>query len=316
MSSTAAEKIKVLPLRKRISNNKLLLLIFLPGLIHLLIFKYAPMFGLIIIFQDYNPFRGFVKSDWVGLKHFIDIFELRQSFKLMWNTLMLGVYRLVFGFPAPIILALIINEIRQTTFKRVFQTISYIPYFISNVVVVSIAAIVLSPRSGIVNKILVAVFNIEPIYFLIQPGLFRPIYTLSGIWKTAGWSAIIYLAALSAINPELYEAAYVDGARRLRQVWHVTLPGITPTIVVLLIISIGGIFGAGFELAFLYQNSFNLNHSEILPTYIYKIGLAGTLGLPKYSFAAALGVFQSLVNIILLVGANAISRKVNATSLW
>ena len=314
--STQDVTVKRESLRKRLADNRLLLLIFLPGLLHLLIFKYAPMFGLIIIFQDYNPFRGFLNSDWVGFKHFIDIFELRHSFKLMWNTLMLGVYRLVFGFPAPIILALIINEIRQSAFKRVVQTISYVPYFISNVVVVSIAAIALSPRSGIVNRILVGVFNIEPIYFLIVPGLFRPLYTLAGIWKTAGWSAIIYLAALSAINPELYEAAYVDGARRLRQAWHVTLPGITPTIVVLLIIAIGGVFGAGFELAFLFQNSFNLNHSEILPTYIYKIGLAGLQGLPKYSFAAALGVFQSLINIILLIGANALSRKLNETSLW
>jgi putative aldouronate transport system permease protein len=302
-------------LRKRLKDHRLLLLIFLPGLIHLLIFRYAPIFGLVVAFQDYSPFQGVLRSEWVGLEHFREILELRQVFTLMWNTLMLGVYRLVFGFAAPILLALVINEIQQPTFKRVVQTLSYLPYFISNVVVVSIVATVLSPYSGLVNRIL-GLFNIEPIYFMVQPGFFRPIYTLSEIWKTAGWSAIIYLAALSNINSELYETAYSDGAGRLRQAWHVTLPGITPTIIILLILNIGGLFGAGFELAFLYQNSFNLHHSEILDTYIYKIGLAGSFGLPKYSFAAAIGIFQSVINITFLYGANLLARKYTEESLW
>lgn len=316
MNTKVGATIKVASLRQRVHDNRILLLIFLPGLLHLLIFKYAPMFGLIIIFQNYNPFRGFLKSDWIGFENFRKLFEMRNVLKLMGNTLMLGVYRLIFGFPVPILLALVINEIRATKFKRVFQTVSYLPYFISNVVVVSIVSIALSPYSGIVNKVLVALFKIEPIYFLVKPGLFRPIYTLSGIWKTAGWSAIIYLATLSSINPELYEAVYMDGAGRFRQAWHVTLPGLTPIIVVLLILNIGSLFGAGFELAFLYQNSFNLQYSEILATYIYKIGLAGTQGLPKYSYAATIGVFQSVINIILLYGANFLSRKISGSSLW
>lgn len=291
--------------------------IALPGFLYYMIFLYAPMFGLIIVFKDYNVFRGFLDSPWVGLKHFIRLFEEPIVFRAMLNTLTLGFMSILFSFPVPIVLAILIHEMKSRVYKRVIQTTTYLPHFLSMVTIVAMMSqYVFSPSGGIINIFLSKVLRMEPVYFLVKEEFFRPIYIFITIWKSAGWGSIIYLAALSNIDMNLYDAAKIDGAGKLRQIWHVTLPGLLPTIVVLLILNFGNVFGAQFELTFLLQNSFNRNVSEILETYVYNYGIASSSGLPKYSFTTAVGMFQSVVNLIMIVTVNSISRKVTQNSLW
>lgn len=286
-------------------------LFLLPSIIYIFIFKYIPMYGLQIAFKDFNGALGIWGSKWVGLQHFANFIEGYYFWPVIRNTLEIAVYSTVIGFPFPIILALMLNEVGSHKYQKFMQTVLYAPHFISTVVMAGIIIIMLSPTAGIVNF---AIENLgfEKQYFMIQPEAFKHIYVWSGVWQEMGWGAIIYLAALSAVNQELHEAATIDGANRIQRIWHINLPTIKPTIVILLILSIGSIVNVGFEKAFLLQNDLNLQASEVISTYVYRRGLISG----NYSFASAVGLFNSIINGILLIIVNLIARRVNETSLF
>ncbi|MNH89045.1 putative multiple-sugar transport system permease YteP [compost metagenome] len=292
-------------------RSKYLWLLFLPCLLYFAIFRYAPMFGLIITFKDYNVFKGIVASEWVGFKYYRLFFENPDFFLLIRNTFLLGVYKLVFGFPAPIILALMLNELKNAVFKKFIQTVSYLPHFISNVIVASMVIMFLSPTSGLVNQI-IQLLGFDPINFMVEPGMFRPIYVLSEIWQHIGWETIIFLAALTAVDPQLYEAADIDGANRWRKLWSVTIPGIMPAIVIVFILNVGKVLEIGFEKVFLMYNPAIYETSDIISTYVYRVGLIQG----NFSYASAIDLFMGIISLIFIYSANAISRKVGETSLW
>ncbi|WP_272038150.1 ABC transporter permease [Paenibacillus sp. JJ-100] len=293
------------------NKNKALWLLFLPCLLYYLIFRYAPMFGLVITFKDYNLFKGIWASDWVGFKYYQMFLENPDFWPLMKNTFLLGLYKLVFGFPAPILLAILLNEVRKAAFKRFVQTVSYLPHFISNVIVVSMVIMFLSPTGGLINNLLAGI-GIAPINFMNEPGLFRGIYVLSEIWQHIGWETIIYLAALTAIDPQLYEAADMDGASRLRKIWHVTLPGIAPAIVITLILNIGKVLEIGFEKVFLMQNPAIYDTADIISTYVYRVGMVQG----NFSYGASIDLFMGVISLIFIYTANLLSRRFSETSLW
>lgn len=293
------------------NKNKALWLLFLPCLLYYLIFRYAPMFGLVITFKDYNLFKGIWASHWVGLKYYRMFLDNPDFWPLMKNTFLLGLYKLFFGFPAPILLAILLNEVRKAAFKRVVQTVSYLPHFISNVIVASMVIMFLSPTGGLINNLL-GVIGIGPINFMNEPGLFRGIYVLSEIWQHIGWETIIYLAALTAIDPQLYEAADMDGASRMRKIWHVTLPGISPAIVITLILNIGKVLEIGFEKVFLMQNPAIYDTADIISTYVYRVGMVQG----NFSYGASIDLFMGVISLIFIYTANYISRRVSETSLW
>ncbi|GIP34669.1 sugar ABC transporter permease [Paenibacillus sp. J2TS4] len=292
-------------------KNKWLYLLFLPVFIWYVLFAYWPMYGLVISFQDYNIVKGIAGSDWAGFKHFKDFFNDPYFFRLIRNTFLLNFYGLLFGFPVPILLALMFNEIRSLWLRKLSQTISYLPHFISTVVVAGMALTFLSPSSGIIN-VLINKLGWESIHFFQEPEWFRTIYVGLGIWQSAGFSAIIYFAALSGISPELYEAARMDGANRWNQMRYITLPGLVPTIVILLILNIGGMLGADFQKIILLYNSTIYETADVLNTYVYRKGLLDY----NFGFATTVGLFQGIVGFVLVYMANWISRKVNETSLW
>ncbi|MBW7458533.1 ABC transporter permease [Paenibacillus sepulcri] len=296
---------------KRLNQSKYLLLLFLPCLVYYILFKYLPMFGLVISFKDYNLFKGVWASDWVGLKYYHMFFESPEFFQLFRNTFLLGVFNVVFGFPMPIILALCLNEVKQVLFKRFVQTVSYVPHFISNVVVVGMVVMFLSPTTGIVAHF-VKMFGLQPVNLLVQPEWFRPIYVLADIWQHAGWGSIIFLAALTAIDPQLYEAAEIDGASRWKQLWNVTIPGITPAIVIMLILNVGHIIDIGFEKVFLLMNPATYETADIFSTFVYRTGL--TLG--NYSYGTTVDLFTGIISLFFIYTVNYISRKISETSLW
>ena len=296
---------------RRIWASKYLYLMFLPVFLYYVIFRYAPMLGLSIAFKNYNAFLGFDKSPWVGFKYFQQFFNSIYLWRLVSNTLLINLYDLVFNFPAAIILALLLNEVQNRRFKKVTQTITYLPYFVSSVVIASMVVQFLSPSSGIINNLIAAAGG-ERQYFLTQPGAFRTIYTLMNLWKNIGWNSIIFLAAISGINGELYEACMVDGGGYLRRMWHITLPGIAGTIVVLLIMRLGHVMDAGFETILLLQNNANLETSDVIGTYVYRRGLKGG----EYSYATAVGMFQSVIGFAMVIFANWLSRRYSETSLW
>ncbi|GBG07567.1 hypothetical protein PAT3040_02120 [Paenibacillus agaridevorans] len=295
----------------RFNRSKYLLILFLPALVYYILFKYVPMFGILISFKDYNAFKGVWESQWVGIKYYKLFFESPDFLKLLRNTILLGVYKIIFGFPAPIILALLLNEVRIQVVKRVAQSISYLPHFISNVVVVSMMFLFLSPSNGIVNQ-LVEWFGYESINFMQNDHYFRSLYVLSGIWQHIGWETIIYLAALSAIDPQLYEAARVDGANRWHQLRHITVPGISSAIIILFILNIGQVLDIGFEKVLLMLNPSIYNTADVLSTYVYRTGIQAM----NYSYGTAIDLFTSVVNLAFILSANWISRKVSNTSLW
>jgi putative aldouronate transport system permease protein len=298
-------------IKKQFLQSKYLLILFLPGLLYYIIFRYLPMYGVIIAFKDFNAVKGILGSEWVGMKHFISFFNNPNAWRLIRNTIALSGYGLLWGFPAPIILALLLNEIKNSSAKRIFQTVSYMPHFISTVIVVGMVINFLSPTDGIINKFIVA-FGGEPIFFMKEPGWFRTVYIASGIWKEVGWGAIIYIAALTGINPEIYEAAIVDGANRWKQLIHVTLPGIAPTVTIMLILRIGSLMDVGFEKVMLLYNSLLYEKADIISTYVYRRGIEGA----NFSFATAIGLMDSLIGLVLIVSANKISKKISEESLW
>ncbi|NOU86309.1 ABC transporter permease subunit [Paenibacillus sp. LMG 31460] len=288
--------------------------LIIPGMLYFLIFDYIPMFGIIVAFKDISPFEGvsaIFTSEWVGFKHFIRFWNSYYFWNVMRNTLLISGYKLLFGFPASILLALLLNELRHAVYKRIVQTISYLPHFISTVVVAGLAMMVLSTDGGMVNAIIVQ-FGGQPIHFLGDPTYFRSVLIISHVWQTIGWGSILYLAAMTGIDPGLYEAAKMDGAGRTRQAWHITLPGIAPVIVILLILSIGGLLNAGFEKVLLLYSPAVYEVADIIDTYVYREGLSKL----DYSFATAVGLFKNVLAMFLILGANYMAKKMNQTGIW
>jgi len=290
---------------------KALYLISIPGILFFLLFKYVPLLGAVIAFQNYNLFAGFQGSPWVGLTHFKRMFSHYDFLRILGNTLLLGIYDLAFAFTAPIVLALLLNEVRLVLYKKIVQTIIYAPHFLSWVIVSGIFVGVLSPSSGVVN-VIIGWFGVDPIYFLGEDSYIRTILVSSGLWRDVGWGTIIYLAALAGINPDLYEAAEMDGASRWRQTLAITIPALLPVITILFLLKIGDFLDYGFERVFVFQNPLNLQNSEILDTYIYKAGL----NQMQYSYATAIGLFKSVVGLTLLSIANFLSKKASGESLY
>lgn len=289
---------------RRLRRDKWLYFMLIPGAVYFILFKYAPMWGLLLAFKDYQPYLGFMGSEWVGLKHFNRLFHDPVFWMLLRNTLILASYNIFFFFPAPILLALMLNEVRREGFKRVVQTMIYVPHFVSWVVVVGIAYTFFTLDGGLVNEALVAM-GAEKINFLVSTEWFRPMITLEVIWKETGWGTIIFLAALSGVDPQLYEAARMDGAGRMRQLWHVTLPAIRSTIIILFILRLGTFLDTGFEQIFLMLNSINREVGEVFDTYVYTAGI--TQG--QFSFSTAVGLFKSIVGFVLVISANWLVKK-------
>ena len=289
---------------RRLWKEKYLFLLLLPGLIYFIVYRYVPMLGNIIAFQDFSPFQGFLHSDWVGMKHFMKIFEDKEVVRVIWNTLYLSFLQILFAFPASIILSLLLNEVRNGKFKRIVQSIVYLPHFLSWVVVIGIATVFLK-TNGVVNQLLHSAFGMEPLAFMQEPGWFMPLIVLEVIWKETGWGTIIFLAALAGVSPALYEAAIVDGANRWRQIWHITLPAIRSTIVILLILRLGSVLDVGFEQIFLMLNPLNKEIGNVLDTFVYFKGIEQS----DFSFATAVGLFKSFVGLVLIVGANRLAKR-------
>lgn len=288
-----------------------LYLIFLIPLIWYLVFMYAPMYGLQIAFKHYNSSLGILGSKWVGLQYFNQFFSSYYFGSLLVNTLVLNVYQMAVGFPIPILLALIINEIHVRPLKKAVQNITYIPYFLSVVVVVSMLNLFSNPAYGVFNQI-GAVFGAAPVDYFAKEEYFRSLYVFSNVWQNMGFNSVIYIAALSAIDPQLYEAAEIDGASRMQKILHVSLPCIMPTIVILFIMRVGSLMNVGFEKVLLMQNSVNMGTSDVISTFIYRNGIQKG----QFSYSAAVGIFNSLINLGLLLGANSLTRKLGDNSLW
>ncbi|MFT4260313.1 ABC transporter permease [Microbacterium sp.] len=292
------------PWWQSIWRHRALYLMAIPGIAYFIIFKYVPMGGLIIAFQDYSPFRGIGASPWVGFDHFIRFFSEPTFAMLLVNTVSVSLLLLVFSFPMPIILALLLNELRSKLFQRSIQTIIYLPHFMSWVIVVSLFYVLLTTDGGSINALLQS-WGWDAVPFLTDPNWLRPLYTVQEIWKTAGWGTIIYLAAMTGVDMELYEAAELDGAGRWLQTWHITLPAIRPTIIVMFILAIGDFLELGFEHMFLMLNSLNRDLGEIFDTYVYTAGIQNG----QLSYATAVGLFKGLVGLILVIAANRLAKK-------
>ncbi|GIP28873.1 protein lplB [Paenibacillus sp. J23TS9] len=290
---------------------KALYLISIPSILYFLIFKYIPLGGSIIAFQDYNIFKGFSGSDWVGFAHFAEMFKHYDFLRILNNTVLIGLYDLIFSFPAPIILAILLNELRLVMFKRVIQTVVYMPHFLSWVVIAGMSVAILSPTTGVLNQLLV-LFGIDPLYFLGDNSYIRGVLVGSGIWRDTGYGTILYLAALAGINPELYEAAQIDGANRWKQTLRITLPALLPTIMILFLLHIGKFLDFGFERVWVFLNALNTENGEILDTYIYRAGLLSQ----QYGYTTAVGLFKSVVGLVLVMMGNLFSRKTTGESLY
>ncbi len=294
-----------------IVKNYDLYLMLLPTVVFLIVFAYVPMYGVTLAFKKYMPFEGIIGSPWIGFSHFERFFSNYKFTEILGNTLLISLYSLIASFPAPILLAISLNHLRSNKLKRIVQTVSYAPNFISTTVMVGMLLIYLSPTNGIVNQFL-GLFGVDPINFMGEASLFKHIYVISGIWQGTGFGSIIYLAALSGVDTNLYEAATIDGANTLRKIVSIDLPTIQPVIGILLIMSIGGIMNVGFEKIYLMQNDLNVAASEVISTYTYKVGLIDN----RMDYSTAIGLFNSVINCILLLVANTIARKAGETSLW
>ncbi|WHY67881.1 ABC transporter permease subunit [Neobacillus sp. SuZ13] len=295
---------------KKILSNYQLYLFLLPALVYFIVFHYVPMYGILIAFKDFVATKGIMGSPWVGFKHFERFFDSYQFWILIKNTLGLSVIQLIVGFPLPIFLALMMNQIRSDKYKRFVQTVVYAPHFISVVVLAGMIYVFFS-NNGLINN-LILIFGGDPISFMAKPDWFKPLYIASGVWQETGWAAIIYLAALAGVSPELHEAAVMDGANKWQRIFHVDIPAIMPTAVILLILNVGNIMNIGFEKAYLLQTPMNQPAAEIIPTYVYKMGLQQA----QYSFASAVGLFNSVINLVLLVLVNKFAKKLSGTGLW
>ena len=296
---------------KDIAKNYSLYLLILPVLIYFIVFCYLPMYGITLAFKEYDPIKGIFGDHWVGFKYFQQFFNAYQFKQILTNTFFTSFFSLLFGFPIAVLLALMLNEVRNRHFKKFVQTITYAPHFISTVVFVGMLVTFLSPSTGIINNIL-DLFGFSRTHFMQEPSMFIPIYVISGIWQEAGWGSIIYIAALSSVDTELYEAGYVDGMNKIQKIINIDLPCIKPTIIIMMILSMGSILNVGFEKVFLMQNTMNISSSQVISTYVYNIGLLSN----QFSYATAIGLFNSIINFILLVIVNLVVKKVGEASLW
>lgn len=294
-------------------QNWQLYILLLPAVLYLIIFQFYPMYGAQIAFKKYNTVLGIWGSPWVGLEHFIKFFKTYDFWRIMWNTIGISLYELVVGFPLPIILALSLNYVRTRFFKRTVQMVTYAPHFISVVVIVGILIQFLDPRAGIINSLL-ELFGQDKINFMAHPGMFKSIYVWSAVWQNTGFACIIYLAALSSVDPGQHEAATVDGATKLQRIWHIDIPSILPIAIILLILNTGQMLNIGYEKILLMQNPLNLSASEVIDTYVYKIGL--TSQAPNFSYATAIGLFKSVISLFLLLTVNKIAQRSGQSSLW
>ena len=304
------KKQKKINFKQILKKNWVCYLFILPMLIYVIIFNYIPMYGIQLAFKDYRVADGIWGSAWVGLKHFKTFFESYQFKDLLWNTLSLSLYSLIAGFPMPIIFALLLNYITNVKLKKVVQMVTYAPHFISTVVYCGMILIFLS-SDGVINQLL-KLIGIDSVAFLTNPSNFRHIYVWSGVLQNIGWGSIMYISVLTSVDPTLHEAATVDGATRFQRLLHIDLPAIVPTMVIMLIMRAGEIMDLGFEKAFLLQNNINLDYSEIIATYVYKIGIQGG----QFSYSSAIGLFNNVINMALLVVVNKIAKKVSDVSLW
>ncbi|WP_441894556.1 ABC transporter permease [Paenibacillus sp. YAF4_2] len=311
MQKTNTNKLRRPSVLGRLKRDKWLYLLLTPGLLYFIIFKYVPMWGVMLAFKNYQPFLGFWKSDWVGLDHFHVFFTNPEFFMLLRNTLILSLYNLVFYFPAPIILALLLNEIRLAFFKRIVQTLIYIPHFISLVIVASLTYVFLTTEGGLVNEMLQKYFG-SKVDFLSSPEWFRPMIIMQTIWKETGFGTIIFLAALAGVDVEQYEAAITDGANRWRQLWHITLPSIRSTIIILLILRMGDVLDNGFEQIFLMLNPLNRDVAEVFDTYVYMMGI--TQG--AFSYSTAVGLFKAVIGVVLVLGANWLAKRFGQSGIY
>ncbi len=291
-------------------RDRWLYLLMIPGILYFLVFKYTPMGGLIIAFQDYSPYRGFIKSTWLGFKNFSDFFMNPEFFRLLRNTLVMSALNLVFFFPMPIIVALMLNELRNMMFKRFVQTVVYIPHFISMVIIFSITYVILNTMGGPVNGILMQTLG-HKVDFLGSPQWFRPLILIQIIWKETGWGTIIFLAALAGVDQEIYEAAIVDGAGRFRRLLHVTIPAIMSTIIVMLILRIGYVLDNGFEQIFLMTNPLNRAVADVFDTYVYEVGVRQG----QFSYSTAIGLFKAIVGLLLVKGSDMLAKRVGQSGI-
>lgn len=298
---------------RRIARNWGLYLLLLPALTLLICFTYKPMYGVLIAFKEYKPVKGILGSAWADpwYKYFKKFFDSFQFKTTIWNTLVITLYSMLVMFPLPVILALGINQLKNRTYRKIFQTVTYMPHFISTVVMVGLLTLLLSPGSGLLGAVC-GMLGIEAPNFLGQPSAFKHLYVWSDVWQHVGWDSIIYIAALSSVDPSLYEAATVDGATNLQKIKYVDIPMLVPTAVIMLIMRFGSLMSLGFEKVYLMQNDLNLTASEVISTYVYKIGIINV----QYSYSAAINLFSTVINFILLILVNQISKKVSDNSLW
>lgn len=296
---------------KKLIRDRWLYIMILPGIIYFIVFKYLPMYGVLIAFKDFSPFLGFFGSKWVGFKHFERFFSDPSFYMLFRNTLTLAFYNLVFYFPIPIILALLMNELRSTFYKRYIQTLIYIPHFISWVIVVGMSYVLFTTENGMVNNLIVSMGG-EKINFLISESLFRPMIISQIMWKEAGWGTIIFLAALSGVDPEQYEAAFIDGANRWKQLWHITLPAIRSTIVILFVLRLGNFLDTGFDQIYNMLNAMNREVGEVFDTYVYTVGISQG----QFSYSTTVGLFKSLIGLVLIYFANKASKKIGEEGIF
>ncbi|MFD0961241.1 ABC transporter permease [Paenibacillus chungangensis] len=296
---------------RSIIKNRLLYIMLLPGLIYFVLFKYVPLWGILISFQDFQPIKGVAGSEWVGFKHYAHLFGSKDFFMLLKNTLLLSFYNIVFSFPLPIMIALMLNELRHVVMKRFVQTMIYVPHFMSWVIVVGFFFIIFESSDGLFQGILQSL-GLNEFSFMLDPDWFRPMYILQILWRDTGWNSIIYLAALTSVDPQLYEAARMDGAGRWRQLWHITLPAIRSTIVIMLILRMGDIMELGFEHIYLLLNPLNRFVAEIFDTYVYTAGILQG----QFSYSTAVGMFKAIVGLILVVGANKLAKKMGEEGIY
>ena len=283
----------------------------IPPVTFMIVFKFLPLTWISMAFKEYNIFRGLAESPWVGLQHFKRLFQAEEFYQVFRNTLLINIYRIVFLFPAPIVIALLLNEVRNIAFKRVVQTIIYIPHFLSWVVIAAIFIQILSVDGGLVNQV-IAALGLKPVSFLMDKRFFRGILVFTAGWKDVGWNTIIYLAAITSIDPNLYEAAMVEGAGRFRKMWSITLPGIATTVVVLLLLRLGQVLGSNIDQVLMFYNPLVYEVGDVLGTYVYRMGL----GKMEYSFGTAVGLFNSVIGFVLLISANALTRRLGDRSIW
>lgn len=302
---------KLLLIKKNLKRDRYLYLLLVPIIVFFVLFEYKPMYGLQIAFKRYSIFKGISESPWIGLEHFRVFFSGPYFMRTLKNTFILNILGLLFQFPAPIILALLLNEVRNRHFKRITQTMTYLPHFISAVIVVGIITNMLSPGTGLVN-IIIDMLGGDRIYFLMQPNWFRPIYIGMGIWVNVGFNSIIYIAALASVPVELYEAAIIDGAGRWKQVWNVTIPSILPVVMIMLILRLGSLLASDYQTILLLQYDANLSTSDVIMTYVYRSGIQNA----RYDFAAAVGIFNSVVALVLVTLSNILSKKTTSYGIW